>query len=163
MAQVRRAAFCASVAAAAAVDDVNGDNISVVNDSDITTMTSANGSTLSSSSSDDSYSVWAPRMREVRQQICSYVFNSSAIVAVVSNYSGMLQWELLAHSTSTVASVVNKFITMSDRRCLQHVDVTQSIARFVCDSRVTEEGIKGTLRRRLSHGYFSFIAKYTSN
>jgi len=24
-------------------------------------------------------------------------------------------------------------------------------------------GIKGTLRRRLSHGYFSFIAKYTSN
>jgi len=22
---------------------------------------------------------------------------------------------------------------------------------------------KGTLRRRLSHGYFSFIAKYTSN
>jgi len=23
--------------------------------------------------------------------------------------------------------------------------------------------VKGTLRRRLSHGYFSFIAKYTSN
>jgi len=23
--------------------------------------------------------------------------------------------------------------------------------------------LKGTLRRRLSHGYFSFIAKYTSN
>jgi len=25
------------------------------------------------------------------------------------------------------------------------------------------EVLKGTLRRRLSHGYFSFIAKYTSN
>jgi len=29
-------------------------------------------------------------------------------------------------------------------------------AVFFCD-------FKGTLRRRLSHGYFSFIAKYTSN
>jgi len=30
------------------------------------------------------------------------------------------------------------------------------MVRWMCN-------VKGTLRRRLSHGYFSFIAKYTSN
>lgn len=52
---------------AAAGDDISNDNVtfSAINDSDITTMTSANGSVLSSSSTVDSRSVWTLRMREV--------------------------------------------------------------------------------------------------
>jgi len=55
-----------SIAAAAA--DVSSENTSAINDSDISMMTSANDSLLSSSSSDDSYSVWTTRMREVLEQ-----------------------------------------------------------------------------------------------
>jgi len=55
-----------TTAAAAAAGDFGDVNMSAaVNVSDQVTMTSANGSVLSSG--DDNYAVWTARMREVRQ------------------------------------------------------------------------------------------------
>ena len=55
-------------AAAAAAVDVIPVNTSVINGTDVSTMSSSNDSVLSSSSADDSYSVWTSRMREVYSQ-----------------------------------------------------------------------------------------------
>jgi len=66
IAQVRKVAVYASVVTAAAAD-VSNDNISAINDSYNSMLTSTNGSVMPTSSSGDSYSVWTARMREVRQ------------------------------------------------------------------------------------------------
>jgi len=45
-----------------------------------------------------------------------------------------------------------------------HTQTTECVGVILkCDACQKHKHVKGTLRRRLSHGYFSFIAKYTSN
>ena len=45
----------------------------------------------------------------------------------------------------------------------QDICLRQTFAMMQVSSHETSQDVKGTLRRRLSHGYFSFIAKYTSS
>jgi len=52
---------------------------------------------------------------------------------------------------------------MDDARPMPVCRISTGLAGLVNCPVCTVTGIKGTLRRRLSHGYFSFIAKYTSN
>jgi len=67
---------------------------------------------------------------------------------------------------ASVARAVKTDVDKLERVQKRATKLIPELSRKSCSDRLKVLNLptlKGTLRRRLSHGYFSFIAKYTSN